>query len=438
MGFLRKIAERMASFWGVLHRVFPERQFLIRDHGRVHCFTLGTVHQLGVVGVIAGCVLWALLATAAYVDKSITLANRESEIDRQVSELNGMKGEYQAAFSRLDEFKGTFNRITCEVSDIQDSLLKIAQRNAEPAKRNPNDMPKLNPDAGNGCSPGALPQNVAGVRPAAAAPSGPDTDHIVGSLPAPGSEREALKQKVDELQEGLEKLKASHGAFLEHSADITASRYGTLAKTLARVGVDAQSLVDAEAERQMRQPGQSEAYGRGGPFVAAHNPGNNSMLATPVALFNDRAARLDNLTLALKAVPLAEPLQDYEVTSPFGARNDPINSMSGIHEGVDLGAPMGTPVTATGDGRVVFAGWGDRYGNLIEIDHGMGLHTRYAHLSRVLVSVGDRVTRGKPIGLLGETGRTTGPHLHYEVRVDGDPTNPMKFITAGQDVLKNQ
>ena len=88
--------------WQVLHRIFPERQFLIRDHGRVHCFTLGTLHQLGVVGVIASCVLWALLATAAYVDKSITLANRESEIDRQVSELNGMKGQYQAAFSRLD------------------------------------------------------------------------------------------------------------------------------------------------------------------------------------------------------------------------------------------------------------------------------------------------------------------------------------------------
>lgn len=418
--------------WQVLHRIFPERQFLIRDHGRVHCFTLGTLHQLGVVSVIASCVLWALLATAAYVDKSITLANRESEIDRQVSELNGMKGQYQAAFSRLDEFKGTFSSITCEISDIQDSLLKIAQRNAEPAKRNPNDLPKLNPQAGSGCVSASRTETVSAPQQVL-----PDTDHIVGNLPAPGAEQEVLKQKVDELQEGLEKLKASHGAFLEHSADITANRYGNLAKTLARVGVDAQSLVEAEANRQIHQSGKDEMYGRGGPFIAAHNP-NASMMATPVALFNDRASRLDNLTLALKAVPLAEPLQDYEITSPFGARNDPINSMSGIHEGVDMGAPMGTPITATGDGRVIFAGWGDRYGNLIEIDHGMGLHTRYAHLSRVLVAVGDHVVRGKPIGLLGELGRTTGPHLHYEVRVDGEPTNPMKFITAGQDVLKSQ
>lgn len=418
--------------WQVLHRIFPERQFLIRDHGRVHCFTLGTLHQLSVVGVIACCVLWALLATAAYVDKSITLANRETEIDRQVSELNGMKGEYQAAFSRLDEFKGTFSSITCEISDIQDSLLKIAQRNAEPAKRNPNDLPKLNPQAGSGCRSASRTETVSAPQPAL-----PDTDHIVGNLPAPGAEQEVLKKKVDELQEGLEKLKASHGAFLEHSADITANRYGSLAKTLARVGVDAQSLVEAEANRQIHQGGKDEMYGRGGPFIPARNA-NASMMATPVALFNDRASRLDNLTLALKAVPLAEPLQDYEITSPYGARNDPINAMSGIHEGVDMGAPMGTPITATGDGRVIFAGWGDRYGNLVEIDHGMGLHTRYAHMSRVLVAVGDRVPRGKPIGLLGESGRTTGPHLHYEVRVDGDPTNPMKFITAGQDVLKSQ
>jgi murein DD-endopeptidase MepM/ murein hydrolase activator NlpD len=432
VAFFRLIAAKTTKVWATLHRAFPERQILIRDHGRVHCFTLGTVHQLGVVGVVAGCVLWALLATAAYVDKAATLAARETEITRQVSELNGIKGDYQAAFSRLDEFKGTFTSITCEISDIQDSLLRIAQRNAEPSKRSAPDLPKLNPDAGSGCRSSLKAETVA-AKPS----SSPDTDRIVGSLPAPGAEQEVLKKKVDELQEGLEKLKASHGAFLEHSADITANRYGSLAKTLAKVGVDAQSLVEAEASRHDRS-GEKELYGRGGPFIAARFDSSGGMMATPVALFNDRAARLDNLTLALKAVPLAEPLQDYEITSPFGARNDPINAMSGIHEGVDMGAPLGTPVTATGDGRVVTAGWGDRYGYLVEIDHGMGIHTRYAHLSRVLVAVGDRVSRGKPIGLLGETGRTTGPHLHYEVRVDGDPTNPMKFITAGQDVLKIQ
>jgi murein DD-endopeptidase MepM/ murein hydrolase activator NlpD len=112
--------------------------------------------------------------------------------------------------------------------------------------------------------------------------------------------------------------------------------------------------------------------------------------------------------------------------------------MTGIHEGLDLGAPIGTPVEATGDGQVVWAGWRDRYGNLVEIDHGNGVHTRYGHLSKVMVSVGARINRGAVIGLVGETGRTTGPHLHYEVRMGDQATNPMKFIAAGQHVLKTQ
>ena len=98
-------------------------------------------------------------------------------------------------------------------------------------------------------------------------------------------------------------------------------------------------------------------------------------------------------------MPLGEPLADYEVTSPFGARNDPINAMTGIHEGVDLGAATGTPVMATGAGQVVWAGWRDRYGLMVEIEHGMGgLHTRYAHLSKVLVNVGERVDPRYAVG----------------------------------------
>lgn len=430
MAYWRTISARVSALWAVLHRTFPERQILVRDDGRVHCFTLGTLHQLAVTGVIAGFVLWALLATAAYIDKATTLAARETEINRQVSELNGIKGDYQAAFSRLDQVKGTFSSITCEISDIQDSLLRIAERNAQPGKRPAADMPKLDPQAGSGC------RTVAAAPGQPSTPDAGDTQRIVGTLAA-GPEQEVLRKKVDELEQGLEQLKASHGAFLEHSANITANRYGVLARTLASVGVNAQSLVDAQLRRQDDKVLSREIYGSGGPFIAARAD-SSPMTATPVALFNDRAARLDSLTLALNGLPLAEPLQDYEITSPFGARNDPINAMSGIHEGVDMGAPLGTPVSTTGDGRVVSAGWADRYGYLVEIDHGMGLHTRYAHLSRVLVMVGDKVTRGKPIGLLGETGRTTGPHLHYEVRVNDDPTNPMKFILAGRDVLKNQ
>jgi murein DD-endopeptidase MepM/ murein hydrolase activator NlpD len=378
---------------------------------------LGTFQQLLLTGGFSGCVLWALLATAAYVDGAATLAAKESQIAARAAELSDVKGNYQAAFGQLDEFHALFSNITCEITDIQDSLLRISERNAGPAKRGaaPTGLPHLDPDAGS-CRQGGTAPHIAPASPDAAATS----------------EQEALRLRVAQLETELGKLKASHGAFLERSAGIAAQRIGELERTLNSVGLNAKRLADTS------EPAPTERYGRGGPFVAATGSADHPPMFSPVALFNTHADRLASLALAVRAMPLAAPLIDYEVTSPFGARNDPINALTGIHEGVDLGAPEGTPVLATGDAVVASAGPRDRYGNMVELDHGMGLHTRYAHLSRILVSAGDKVLRGTPIGLLGSTGRSTGPHLHYEVRMGDQPTNPIKFITAGRDVLKSQ
>jgi murein DD-endopeptidase MepM/ murein hydrolase activator NlpD len=394
-----------------------------------------------ITGVIAGCVLWALLATAAYCDGIAVLASKEDEIAHRTAELDGVKANYQAAFGRLDEFQSIFSGITCEITDIQDSLLRIAERSVTSPKRGQpaNALPRLDPDA-SGCRVIA---NATSKTPSSAnSDANGDTRRIIGTLKDDASpDREILRRRVARLEEELAKLKASHGAFLEQTAGVAAVRIGELERALSAVGVDTKAL-GGEGIRHGRKidDERSSLFGRGGPFIAAHVKSGSSAPDNfnPVALFNTHADRLDNLTTALKTLPLGEPLADYEVTSPFGARNDPINAMTGIHEGVDLGASSGTPVMATGDGQVVWASWRDRYGILVEIDHGMGLHTRYAHLSKVLVNVGQHISRGAPLGLVGETGRTTGPHLHYEVRMGDQATNPMKFIMAGQNVLKGQ
>ncbi|HAP98459.1 peptidase M23 [Rhodospirillum rubrum] len=117
-------------------------------------------------------------------------------------------------------------------------------------------------------------------------------------------------------------------------------------------------------------------------------------------------------------------------------REDPVNGRLSRHEGLDMGAPMDTPVSATGPGKVVYAGWRGRYGRVVEIDHGMGLSTRYAHLRTIKVQLGQSVGRGDVIGALGNSGRSTGPHLHYEVRVNGNPRNPTVFLKAGKNVFE--
>lgn len=129
----------------------------------------------------------------------------------------------------------------------------------------------------------------------------------------------------------------------------------------------------------------------------------------------------------LASTPSVWPSRGW-ITSDFGQRTDPYTAERVMHEGLDIAAPFGKEVTAPADGTVIFAGLEGSYGNVLVIDHGYGVKTRYGHLSKVAVHPGDHVHRGDPIGAVGNTGRSTGPHLHYEVRVNGLPENPRRFI----------
>jgi murein DD-endopeptidase MepM/ murein hydrolase activator NlpD len=130
------------------------------------------------------------------------------------------------------------------------------------------------------------------------------------------------------------------------------------------------------------------------------------------------------------AIPSVHPVERLEFTSNFGIRSDPFTHGARMHAGVDIRGPVGTPVYATADGIVDRAERAGGYGNLVELDHGKGIQTRYGHLSRILVEAGTQVKRGQLIALMGSTGRSTGSHLHYEVRIDGKAVNPAPFLTT--------
>lgn len=133
-------------------------------------------------------------------------------------------------------------------------------------------------------------------------------------------------------------------------------------------------------------------------------------------------------------IPSGRPVQKLSLTSNFGVRSDPFNGGARMHKGIDIPGPAGTPIYATADGIVSRAGWASGYGNLVQISHGGGIETRYGHMSKLIVAANSYVHRGQLIGLMGSTGRSTGSHLHYEVRVDGQAINPMPFV-VGPDVL---
>jgi murein DD-endopeptidase MepM/ murein hydrolase activator NlpD len=199
---------------------------------------------------------------------------------------------------------------------------------------------------------------------------------------------------------------------------------------LAEAGVSAGRLSQRAAKTAYAQ----DAVG--GPFIPVNLDADSSAFEQEAASLQDAILAVENLRRAISTVPLRRPLPgNPDVTSGFGARIDPFFGRAAMHTGVDLREDYGTDVHATAAGKVTIAGLEGGYGNLVELDHGNGLSTRYAHMSVILVSEGQMIQAGQVVGRIGMTGRTTGPHLHYETRIDGEPVDPIRFLRAGSKLF---
>ncbi len=172
--------------------------------------------------------------------------------------------------------------------------------------------------------------------------------------------------------------------------------------------------------------------GVGGPFIPVKLV-NDANFERHVARIHQARIHLERLTRTLATVPLRKPVEgELDESSGFGVRTDPFVGKPAMHTGIDFRGDTGDPVHATAAGTVTEAGWTGGYGRMVEIDHGNGFATRYGHLSKIDVKIGQSIKIGQVIGEIGSTGRSTGPHLHYETRIDGDAVNPQKFLHAGE------
>jgi len=178
----------------------------------------------------------------------------------------------------------------------------------------------------------------------------------------------------------------------------------------------------------------------GGPMIAANTEEATADLRADAqfrTLFQTWK-KLDATQQGVIAIPSVQPVHSLSFTSNFGIRSDPFRGTAAMHAGVDIPGPIGTPIYATADGIIAHAGRQGGYGNMVEISHGKGIATRYGHLSKILVGDNARVVRGQLIALMGSTGRSTGSHLHYEVRIDGHAVNPVPFLTTADYLLAAQ
>lgn len=227
--------------------------------------------------------------------------------------------------------------------------------------------------------------------------------------------------------------------------------FAALGRSLNEIGADQARTVEtiaAAAEERTKQAmavidglgadvdlpaASSDEEGVGGPFIPEGDASDGVSLTLGEALDQATNAfdRLSDVKKLAASLPLGEPMPGADITSTFGERRDPFLGVAAFHPGIDFRSPTGTDVRPTAAGTVISAGWAGGYGNMVEIDHGNGLSTRYGHLSKIAVTIGQKVGTTTVIGEVGSTGRSTGPHLHYETRINGKAVNPMNYIVAG-------
>ncbi len=261
--------------------------------------------------------------------------------------------------------------------------------------------------------------------------------HITRALKQTVAQRDEMEKTASDLYGQMAEMSNEHllqqqrnsriFANLEQAVNVT---LGPLERALGNAGMNADSLIN-----EMRKANS----GQGGPLTAlsisTKGDASGTLSQSTLDLF-DRLDRVGLAKLAVEKLPLAFPVRGgYRHTSGFGYRRDPKNGGRRLHKGHDLAGARGTAIVATGDGVVTFAGRQSGYGRLVKIRHIRGFETYYAHLNRIRVKAGQRVSRGERIGDMGNSGRSTGVHLHYEVRINGNAVNPSKYMKAAPNVF---
>ena len=418
-----------------LEKWLPEQRLFLRSDDTTRFVRLRPVTQMVGISGITLVFGWTLVASSFLVIDAVSSGNTREQIQRSQAAFEERLAELQAERdARAAEALAAQSRFAValdQVSKMQSQLLSSAESRREMETRLAAVQSTLRDTLADRDT--AVAAADAGTTPA------PDRteefsvalDILSGELRSSADQRseaveeaEAAKLTAQELTVERDQILARNDEILTQLEDAVTVSVAPLDEVFRNVGMNPDEVL-----RTIRN-GYS---GQGGPLTPmSYSTRGNAALTDTELKARQIIVTLDQMNtyrIAIEKLPLAMPVTDnFRYTSGFGRR------WGRMHEGIDMAGPVGTPIHVTGDGVVTFAGRSGAYGNLIKIRHELGTETRYAHLSRIHVKVGDRVSQGDRIGDMGNTGRSTGPHLHYEVRMNGRAVDPMSFIKAADNV----
>ncbi len=365
-----------------MRRWFPEREFIMRSEGHVRFVRISSRVQMAAAGIVAGLLLVWVLTLAAVAMSSL------------------LEQHYDVALlNREAKVTSAENRIAAYRQDVDQVAEDLARRQTfieQMVKTHVGDLP-ADARAGESVS---------------------------------DSSAEALKtvQKVSAVAPEaapLARLEADQLAFAERLTRFADRQSAAAEAAMRKLGLNPARMLASIDDRSAM----------GGPLLAIL-PSGNRKFDPRFRRLGLSLARMDALQRGLEGIPQIVPAASRHISSGFGYRSDPFSGGPALHAGLDFKAPTGAPIFAAARGRVAFVGRHAGYGNSVVIDHGNGLRTRYAHMSSYRARAGDPVKAGQVIGAVGSTGRSTGPHLHFEVRLHGEPVNPRPFLEVAPNVLQ--
>ena len=366
--------------------LFQDHEIFVRTHGHVRFLRVSAVWQKR-VALIAGAVLlaWAAVTLAILINQLLKADERAAVAAQQA--------EASAAEARIAKYRDNVAETAADLEDRQEQLEEWSKVHF-------------------------------GVEPAAVTPE-------IGTESTPAAEKAPLKTSamIDPTlppeAQVLARLEARQEDFATRLLTAVNERAAKAEGAVAKLGMNPAALV------------RNAAAGRGGPFIPYRGrAGRASTLGKSFAALESALFRMEVLERTLVAIPSGQPANVLMLSSSFGYRSDPFTGAGAMHSGLDFPGPIGTPILAAAPGRVVYVGQKSGYGNVVEVDHGQGILTRYAHLSGFTSTVGAQVAAGQQIAKMGSTGRSTGSHLHFEVRLNGVAVNPRRFLEAKADVLE--
>ncbi|WP_371224545.1 DUF5930 domain-containing protein [Roseovarius sp. 2305UL8-3] len=429
----------------LLERYFPERRVFLRSDTDTRFIRLRPATQLIAFLGSSAVIAWAIIATAILIMDSIGSGNfrEQAKRDQRTYEarLNALSSERDKRAEEAIAAQERFNSALEQISVMQSELLASETRRREletgvdviqaTLRKVMNERDAARDEAtelaenqnGDGSVPG---QSGLG--------DGLDSDtmdFLTAALQDTANERDTVTENAqsallaaDEMAEQIRLMQDQNDQIFRQLEEAMTISVEPLDKMFRAAGMNTDSLLST-----VRQ-GYS---GQGGPLTPLSFSTRGDAYSQDTERANRILNQMDRLNLyriAAQKAPFAIPVKNaFRYTSGFGMR------WGRMHNGTDFAAPHGTPIYSTADGVVIHAGWLSGYGRLVKIQHQFGIETRYAHMSKIRVQKGQRVSRGERIGDMGNTGRSTGTHLHYEVRVGGRPVNPMIYIKAANDVF---